>query len=51
MVGGRYGCRIIGAKTERLENAIVESSNDATGLLVDVLTGTTSGPELPSNPS
>jgi len=31
-------------------DAIVESSNDATSLLVDVLTGTTSGPELPSSP-
>ncbi|MEL6582095.1 MAG: serine hydrolase [Cyanobacteria bacterium J06621_12] len=33
-----------------IRDAIVESSNDATGLLVDVLTGTTSGPELPANP-
>jgi Beta-lactamase enzyme family len=29
---------------------IVESSNDATSLVVDMLTGTTSGPELPSGP-
>ncbi len=29
---------------------IVESSNDATGLVVDVLSGTTSGPELPAGP-
>jgi beta-lactamase class A len=29
---------------------IVDSSNDATSLVVDVLTGTTSGPELPSGP-
>ncbi len=29
---------------------IVDSSNDATGLVVDVLTGTTSGPELPLGP-
>ncbi len=29
---------------------IVESSNDATSLVVDVLTGTTSGPELSRNP-
>jgi len=29
---------------------IVDSSNDATGLVVDVLTGTTSGPELPPGP-
>ena len=33
-----------------IRDAIVESSNDATGLLVDVLTGTTSGPELPLKP-
>ena len=33
-----------------IRDAIVESSNDATSLLVDVLTGTTSGPELPANP-
>ena len=33
-----------------IRDAIVESSNDATSLLVDVLTGTTSGPELPPNP-
>ena len=33
-----------------IRDAIVESSNDATSLLVDVLTGTTSGPELPLNP-
>ncbi|NJR70401.1 MAG: serine hydrolase [Synechococcales cyanobacterium CRU_2_2] len=29
---------------------IVASSNDATGLIVDLLTGTTSGPELPPGP-
>ncbi|MFM7424692.1 MAG: serine hydrolase [Elainella sp.] len=29
---------------------IVDSSNDATSLVVDVLTGTTSGPELPPEP-
>lgn len=29
---------------------IVDSSNDATSLVVDVLTGTTSGPELPAAP-
>jgi hypothetical protein len=29
---------------------IVDSSNDATGLVMDVLTGTTSGPELPPGP-
>jgi Beta-lactamase enzyme family len=33
-----------------LRDMIVESSNDATGLVVDMLTGTTSGPELPSGP-
>ncbi len=29
---------------------IVDSSNDATSLVVDILTGTTSGPELPTGP-
>jgi beta-lactamase class A len=39
------------AELERaIRDAIVDSSNDATSLLVDVLTGTTSGPELPSGP-
>jgi hypothetical protein len=33
-----------------IRDAIVESSNDATSLLVDILTGTTSGPELPPQP-
>jgi hypothetical protein len=33
-----------------IRDAIVESSNDATSLLVDVLSGTTSGPELPAAP-
>ena len=33
-----------------IRDAIVASSNDATSLLVDVLTGTTSGPELPLKP-
>lgn len=40
--------------TPELERAvrdmIADSSNDATGLLVDVLTGTTSGPELAAEP-
>lgn len=40
--------------TPELERAmrdmIVDSSNDATGFVVDVLTGTTSGPELPAGP-
>jgi hypothetical protein len=44
---------MISASTE-LERAvrdmIVDSSNDATSLVVDVLTGTTSGPELPAEP-
>lgn len=33
-----------------IRDMIVDSSNDATGLVVDVLTGTTSGPELPTGP-
>lgn len=33
-----------------MRDMIVDSSNDATGLVVDVLTGTTSGPELPPAP-
>ena len=33
-----------------IRDTIVESSNDATSLLVDTLTGTTSGPELPPQP-
>jgi len=33
-----------------LRDMIVDSSNDATSLVVDVLTGTTSGPELPPGP-
>ena len=33
-----------------LRDAIVDSSNDATGYIVDVLSGTTSGPELPASP-
>lgn len=33
-----------------VQDMIVDSSNDATSLVVDVLTGTTSGPELPSAP-
>jgi beta-lactamase class A len=40
--------------SEELDRAvrdmIVDSSNDATSLVLDVLTGTTSGPELPSAP-
>jgi hypothetical protein len=33
-----------------MRDMIVDSSNDATGLVVDVLSGTTSGPELPPGP-
>lgn len=33
-----------------VRDMIVDSSNDATSLVVDVLTGTTSGPELPAGP-
>ncbi len=33
-----------------IRDMIVDSSNDATSLVVDVLTGTTSGPELPTSP-
>lgn len=33
-----------------MQDMIVDSSNDATSLVVDVLTGTTSGPELTSGP-
>ncbi len=33
-----------------LRDMIVDSSNDATGYVLDLLTGTTSGPELPPGP-
>jgi hypothetical protein len=33
-----------------MRDMIVDSSNDATSLMVDILTGTTSGPELPPGP-
>ena len=33
-----------------IRDMIVDSSNDATSLVVDVLTGVTSGPELPQGP-
>jgi hypothetical protein len=33
-----------------MADMIVDSSNDATGLIVDMLTGTTGGPELPPEP-
>ena len=39
------------AELERaIADMIVDSSNDATSLVVDVLTGTSSGPELPTGP-
>ena len=39
------------AELERaMRDMIVDSSNDATSLVMDVLTGTTSGPELPAGP-
>lgn len=39
------------AELERaIRDMIVESSNDATGLVVDILSGTTSGPELSPGP-
>lgn len=33
-----------------MRNMIVDSSNDATSLVMDILSGTTSGPELPAGP-
>ncbi|HBE16507.1 MAG TPA: serine hydrolase, partial [Cyanobacteria bacterium UBA11367] len=33
-----------------IKDAIAYSSNDATSLIVDILSGTTSGPELPPSP-
>jgi len=33
-----------------IRDSIIDSSNDATSLILDTLTGTTSGPELPSGP-
>jgi len=33
-----------------IRDMIVDSSNDATSLVVDILSGTTSGPELPTGP-
>lgn len=39
------------AELERaMQDMIADSSNDATSLVVDMLTGTTSGPELPPEP-
>ena len=38
-------------ETDRaLNDMIVDSSNDATGYVIDILTGTTSGPSLPDGP-
>ncbi len=40
-----------GSELERaMGDMIVDSSNDATSLVIDMLTGTTSGPELPAGP-
>ncbi len=33
-----------------IRDSIIDSSNDATSLILDTLTGTTSGPELPTSP-
>ncbi|MEO1209288.1 MAG: serine hydrolase [Cyanobacteria bacterium J06638_20] len=44
---------MISASTEldrAVRDMIIDSSNDATSLVVDTLTGTTSGPELPPGP-
>ncbi|MEH2139966.1 serine hydrolase [Nostoc sp.] len=45
------GMSQISKELERaLRDMIVDSSNDATNLVVDILSGTTSGPELPTGP-
>ncbi len=45
------GMALPSAELERaVRDMIVDSSNDATSLVVDILTGTTSGPELPPGP-
>jgi Beta-lactamase enzyme family len=45
------GMLVTSAELERaVRDMIVDSSNDATSLVVDMLTGTTSGPELPDAP-
>ncbi|MEH1791655.1 MULTISPECIES: serine hydrolase [unclassified Nostoc] len=45
------GMSQISKELERaLRDMIVDSSNDATSLVVDILSGTTSGPELPTGP-
>ena len=44
---------MVGSSSEierAMRDAIADSSNDATSLIVDVLSGTTSGPELPAAP-
>ena len=43
-------CGVSSELERAMRDMIVDSSNDATSLVVDVLTGTTSGPELPSGP-
>jgi hypothetical protein len=46
-----HGMISFSAELERaMKDAIVDSSNDATSLLVDILSGTTSGPELTPGP-
>ncbi len=45
------GMILASAETERaIRDMIVDSSNDATSLVMDLLSGTTSGPELASEP-
>lgn len=45
------GMMQLASELERaMGDMIIDSSNDGTGLVVDMLTGTTSGPELPSEP-
>jgi hypothetical protein len=45
------GMLLSSAETERaIRDMIVDSSNDATSLVVDLLSGTTSGPDLASEP-
>ncbi|MEO0488200.1 MAG: serine hydrolase [Cyanobacteria bacterium J06659_2] len=45
------GMVLLDAELERaMRDMIVESSNDATSLVLDVLSGTTSGPALPEGP-
>lgn len=45
------GMIVMSQELERaIRDMIVDSSNDATSLVIDILTGTTSGPELPLGP-